>query len=72
MAKINQLIKDVHLLVRNETLKAEFKLLKEYGIPAKEAIQKLSQKKFTTQDGLPYCLSEKGIENIVYGNGNEK
>jgi len=62
----NQLLKNVNTLVRDQTIRAEFNLLKSYGMPAKEAIISLSEKTFEMPDGSKYCLSVKSIERIVY------
>lgn len=67
MTKINQLIKDVNLIVRNEIIRAEFSLLREYGYSSKESIKRLAEKPFKASDGSIYYLTEKGIENIIYG-----
>lgn len=62
----NQLIKAIHIEVRDNTLRSEFKLLKTYGKTAREAIRLLSEKPLSSVNGDQYYLSEKRIESIVY------
>lgn len=69
----NQLIKAIHIEVRDNTLRSEFKLLKTYGKTARDAIRILSEKPLNAVNGDIYFLSEKRIESIVYQKeSNEK